>query len=64
MEDSQIDRLEDFRSMVEISRFANDHWSPEIVKQLSYTIRRMQSEIKASDQSGRVPTTNPNKGEK
>lgn len=61
--EGHIDRLEDFRSMIEISRFAGDHWSPEIVKQISYTIRRMQSEIKSSEGSSRVPTTPPKRGE-
>jgi len=54
-EEIRIDRIDDFQTMVNIARFAEDHWPNEIVQQLSYITRRMSSEIKKAD--------NPNKGE-
>jgi len=51
----RIDRIEDFQTMVNIARFAEDHWPKEIVQQLSYITRRMSSEIKKAD--------NPTEGE-
>jgi hypothetical protein len=63
MSEAQFDRLQDQQALVSISQGASDHWPPEIVKQLSYTIRRMNSVIKSSDQSGSIPTTSPEQGE-
>jgi len=54
-EEVRIDRIEDFQTMVNIARFAEDHWPKEIVQQLSYITRRMSSEIKKAD--------NPTEGE-
>lgn len=63
MDSEQYDRIQDQKTMVAISRDAANHWPQEIIKQISYTIRRMNSVIKSSEGSDRVPTTSPEQGE-
>jgi hypothetical protein len=56
---TRIDRRKDFRSIIEISKAAPNHWPEEICSQLSYTLRRMSSYMKSSEGSSRVPNTSP-----
>jgi len=63
MTESQFDRIQDQQALVLVSQGASDHWPPEIVNQLSYTIRRMNSVIKSSEAPSSLPTTLPKQGE-
>jgi hypothetical protein len=49
MTDEQYDRIQDQKTLVEIAKTASEHWSDEILQQISYTIRRMNAEIRVND---------------